>query len=494
MSSKSPFIKEWCEHQVSIIKRVYPEVKEKDIKKFVKEQAESKFINRDVAIHNNYFHVKRQMTLLEVVEWIRDKQPLMAGFGMFYKNQEQSINPNAHMLMQFIKLRKEFKNQLHELQEGTYSYMTADRQQLTEKVNANSFYGCNGAKVSRFFNLYTASSVTLTGQSLNSTSGQAFEAFLKNAVKFYDLDNCFEYLENIRKESYKGADFSILPFITVTQVLERLKGMFYEYNDSYEYPIFRYLMSLNQKKLQAIYFKNNLYEFTKIPVIEEATIRVLREIDNFRDKDKIPKKILDLVDLDSYESTTDVPAKVDGVEVRDSIVVTFKNPNVVPVEVKDELSDLWQLYRTFVFYNYSPIDRIHRMKNAPRKVVPMADTDSNFLHLDPWVQHIESLIEADEELSAKDPTEMWFASINIMCFYLTKMINEVLWKYTTSCNVPEKYRSGINMKNEYLYSKLYTTDKKKRYIGSIRLREGTEIYPEKLDIKGWKQPLMLAIA
>lgn len=487
MVTDSPLIKDWIDHQLNVIKRVYPELKEKEIKKHLKKTVDNKLINRKVLIHNNYFHNSRPMTLLEVVEWIREKQPLMAGFGMFYKNQNQSINPNAGMLMQFINLRKQYKNKLKVLKPGSYEYQTADRQQLTEKVNANAFYGCNGAKVSRFFNIYTAASVTLTGQSLNSTTGQAFEAFLKNAVKFYDLDNCFEYMENIRKESYKKADFSYIPKVSVTQVLDRMKSMFYEYKEEYEFPIFRYLMSLSQKKLQAIYFKNNLYEFSKIPRIENATVDILRRIDEYREKIEVPEKHLDKLKI--YEETGKIHS-----DIIDYVKVTFKNPNSVPDEIKDELSDLWKEYRMFVFYNYTPFDRIHRMKHAPRRVVPMADTDSNFVHLDPWVQYVNTLIENDEVLVEKDQTQLWFATINMMCFYLTKMINEVLWKYTTECNVPEEYRSGINMKNEYLYSKLYTTNKKKRYIGSIRLREGEELFPEKLDIKGKSLPSMLAIA
>ena len=40
------------------------------------------------------------------------------------------------------------------------------------------------------------------------------------------------------------------------------------------------------------------------------------------------------------------------------------------------------------------------------------------------------------------------------------------------------------MKNEFLFSRMILASKKKKYVSSVRLREGSEIYPEKIDIKG----------
>lgn len=60
----------------------------------------------------------------------------------------------------------------------------------------------------------------------------------------------------------------------------------------------------------------------------------------------------------------------------------------------------------------------------------------------------------------------------------------VLHKYTTVANVPEEYKKYINMKNEFYMPRMILTNKKKKYMSTIRLREGEEIYPEKIDLKG----------
>lgn len=439
---ETSFIQDWKDHQTKVLKRVYPELEKDDIKKFLDKKIKKNLINVPASLHNNHSHRKINITLLEVVEWIRNVKPISAGFGVFYRNQDQQINPNAVMLQKFMSLRKEYKKELHHLKPGSFEYATADRKQLTEKINANSFYGCSGAPSSRFFNIFTAASVTLTGQSLISTAAMAFEAFLGNNVGFYDLDNCFEYVENIRKEKYKEVEDNFLPHVTASQVYQHLKGMFYEYDESYDFALFRYVLELSPKDLQKVYFKNNLYAFSKLDYIKELTIDTIQNVDDFKD------------------------------------------PNDVPESISSKLDYLWSLYRQYVFYNYSPIGRIDRLRTRERKSVIVVDTDSNFLNLNPWVEHIMELCQTKSDLVSRDYDNLRFIAINIMCSYLTRMINEVMWKYTKDANIPEAYRSGINMKNEFLYTKLVTINKKKRYIGSIRLREGKEIYPEKLDIKG----------
>ena len=76
-----------------------------------------------------------------IIDWFHNTSPIAAGFGVFFKNQYTAPNPAANMLNNFLKLRKSYKGQLKNYKEGTYEYQTFDRLQLTEKINANSYYG-----------------------------------------------------------------------------------------------------------------------------------------------------------------------------------------------------------------------------------------------------------------------------------------------------------------------------------------------------------------
>jgi DNA polymerase elongation subunit (family B) len=120
---------------------MYPDLDKKEIKSFLKDVVEERVVNPKAQLHNNYAHMKMDVDLLSVIDWYEDKKPIAAGFGVFFKNQDQVLNPSAVMLQNFLDLRKVYKNQLKNYLETSYEYATFDRLQLTEKINANSYYG-----------------------------------------------------------------------------------------------------------------------------------------------------------------------------------------------------------------------------------------------------------------------------------------------------------------------------------------------------------------
>lgn len=439
-------IKQWRKEVVGIISTMYPEDDKSDIKKFVNEKIVDNFKQPNAILHNNYIHKKQDIDLISIGDWIHDKKPIVGGYGVFFNDQSKVINPAAIMLDNFLNLRKMYKDELKIYHETSYEYATSDRKQLTEKVNANSYYGVSGSPTSNFYNIYTAASTTATGQSLISTTETAFEGFMSNNNPFIDLDDCMNFLRFITKEKddRKFSTRKILPRITVEMLIGRLKTMFYEYKEEYEFVLFSYLINLPEEEISRIYFKNNLYEFSNLPRIRYILSDIVMKADKFRD------------------------------------------PNKVPSSIAKELDNLWDYYKEFVLYNNFYFNRIQRLKNDKRKTVVTVDTDSNMLNLEPWYNFMmEYVIGVKPEIvNGKTDDDVMYICINIMSYIITKMITEVLNKYTKKANVPKEYRHRVNMKNEFLFTRLILADKKKRYMSSIRLREGKEVLPEKIDIKG----------
>jgi DNA polymerase elongation subunit (family B) len=159
------FVKRWVNHNTRLIMQMYPELKKDEVKKVIRDFLDETIVNQKCMIHNNYVGKTIDLTLLDLIDWIEDTKPVVAGYGVFFKNQNHTLNPAAVMLDGFLTLRKKYKKELHNYLEGSYLYKYYDRMQLNEKINANSYYGVSGADVSDFFNLYTATSTTATGQS-----------------------------------------------------------------------------------------------------------------------------------------------------------------------------------------------------------------------------------------------------------------------------------------------------------------------------------------
>lgn len=421
---------------------MYPEIPKKEIKKFLDKEVKKYLKNPECEIDNNYIGKTIKTNLLSVIDWIRDTKPICAGHGVFFKNQHEIKSPLAIMIQKFLTSRKAFKKRLKDFDPTSYEYATFDRKQLAEKVNANAIYGASGNVVSFLFNMYTAASVTGSGQSLISTTEQAFEGFMSNNVIFNSINECYTFLNNILNEKY-DMNTSFLRDVEYGDVINRLSGMFYRVTSDDIESITEFIYTLSQDDINKIYYKNNLYEFSMHPEILALLTNIVRYTEDFKD------------------------------------------PNEIPEESEVYLSKLWKYYRQFVLYNHSPINRIQRLKNDVRKTVLTIDTDSNFLHLDPWVHFMyENVIKDDYRCVDKDEDTLKFISVNTMAFCITNMMKDVLGKYTKDVNIPEDYRHFINIKNEFLMSRVILAPKKKRYVTSIRLREGSEIWPEKLDVKG----------
>ena len=382
------------------------------------------------------------MNLLDIPDWIEKTKPIVAGHGVFFRNQHQVINPPAQLLSNSMAKRKAYKDKMKSCEEGTYEYDMYDRFQGAEKVIANSFYGAQGATSSDYYNLYTATSVTSTAQSLISTARSTFEAFISGTIGFFDLDDCLFYVRSIIDEEYKISE-DFLPIVFPEMLYNRLKNMFHEWKESYSQPLQEFIYSLSRRNLKRIYYKNNLHEFMEIPDMTA---------------------LLESIFLNTED---------------------FKNPNKIPAEIKNDIDTLWRYGEQFVFTNQFFFGRIKRLKSFKRRAVVTIDTDSNMVNLHPWVKMCRRLvINRNEILSSRDKETNLFISINTMCALLTSTITASLNEYTKTSNIPFEFRSHINMKNEFFNLRMVLTEKKKRYGAAIKLREGNEFKVPKIDVKG----------
>lgn len=440
----SIFIEQWKAHQTQAVKTMYPELEDEKIDKLLEKMISEQMVNPKATLHNNYEHKALNIDLLSVIDWIDRVKPIIAGFGCFFKNQDTEINPTATMLNKFIKSRKAYKKRLEDFPSDSEEYATFDRLQLTEKINVNSYYGCSGATTSNYFNLYTAQACTATGQSLISTTCTTFEYFMADNNPFFTLDECMTFLNFVVNKDQKMDD-SFIPNVKREQVYTRIVCKFYDWKQHlYEEPIRRYLDNLDQSQLKRVYYSNNLYEFSRL--------------------DKIRKLLIRIIGTDE----------------------SFMNPNKLPNDVIEPINKLWAYYEEFVLYNNFAFERISRLKTKTRKSVTTIDTDSNMVSLLPWINFVKGeLMPESEKMQNKDPNELIFASINTMAFALTKVVTEVLNKYTAKCNILPSFQPNINMKNEFLFLKQILANVKKRYITNVILREGNLVSPTKIDIKGF---------
>ena len=451
------FIRDWMDTVRTTVKLNYPDLKDGEVDNFLYDIIEKNIKVPIATLDNNYIHTTKKIDVLTLMQWIRDNEFIIAGNGTIFKNHNQEYNPSIHFLIDLKKSRDSMKSAMKKLNPETYEYAMKDMGQLNEKLLMNSDYGAGGSDITYFYNLYCAVCTTATGQSMISTAVTCFENFFSDNVKFIDFDDCSQYIANIVNEPFNG-DMSLVDDKKAHEVFERLKNRFISYKENYDYPLFTMLLNLDQDNLNRIYYKNNLYEFARLPKVKRLLFKIIDEVDLFLDPNKLPK------------------------------------------EVTSDLELLWSWMETFVYYDYFAFSRIGRVNCDERDSIVTIDTDSAMICLAPWVDFMfDEVIKNDPKIMKKtqgtytyeingedmefEGSKMLIYKIcNSITYIASQVIGRHLKKFAINSGVLEEYHNRIHMKSEFLFRRMLLSTTKKRYMSKIMLREGT-VY-EKQDVKG----------
>lgn len=444
----SIFETKWKNEAFEQIKMARPDLPDKKIWKYL-DKVYEKHENPPCVLDNNYRHKTIKTSLLALYDWIYTTKPIVGGYGVFYQNQNKAVNNIARMISKFLATRKVLKNKMKASLDDNpdpdtnYEYKHYDMLQAGEKVCANAIYGSGGAKVSFSYNLYTAASTTGTAQSLISTACAAFEMFMTNSCKFYDLDEMISFIMNVLHEKRK-LSLDGIAMRTREELKQKLLNTCFHPRKINQKILDAILDRLTGEDITRLYYKNNLFEFTmNCQEVMYRLRKIMRETKSFR---------------------------APGMENKPG-----------NEKLKKDLNKIWKYYSEFVHYKHPVYNRIYRLKTSERKSVLVIDTDSNMILIHNWIELIQNYF-VDDDNQNSDEDNMYIAASMIGVF-VTNMIQDTLDQYCYNANVLKEYWKNINMKNEFFFEKLITTEVKKHYMSSVLLREGKSL-GGKLDVKG----------
>lgn len=446
------FVEEWKQKNYEIFHQMYPQLTKEEIMDVLEEDVQKNFYDPETIIHNDYqddFQLTQPMSVL--YRFCKEKQPILAGNGTLFYNQDKATSPIADLIDERIAARKSYQKIRDTFPPGSAEYENYEMLQMEAKIRVNSIYGSFGAPTFHLYNKYTAASTTGTAQSLISTTAISFESFIGNHVKFKTLSECMIFMMNIIQEEYTLPKLSIKQCTDRIEVYNIMKNQFEK--NAFDEELFGdiimdYINTLSIEGLTKLYYKNRIYEFLSNGCMLDLLTKIFNTME------------------------------------------TFNNPNDVPECISDDMLLLWKYCREYVFYNHAYTERINRLKHDRREVVKVIDTDSNLIHVQPWVDFLmENLIPRCNP--GKDDDTITFACVNVLAYLVTSMLRDLLDKYCKDCNVLERYWKRINMKNEFCFSKLLLSSVKKRYVAKIILREGKPVV--KTEIKGnYKYPCVFS--
>lgn len=285
------------------------------------------------------------------------------------------------------------------------------------------------------------------------------------------------------KEDYE-IDSWVIP-ATRGELYERIQNMFFvgTYKDDYGYPIARYIDHMTDDQVTRTFYKFNLIEFIRRHyVVRDLMTDMFSAIDTKYDiitdvkKGEVP---------DEWKHKFNTGDKKKDNEAYNAMVSHeyFMDPNSPPDSVKDTLTKFYDILMRYVYIRYLNMERIHKLKYFKRRTVVIVDTDSNILALDEWVNFCEGEVMFGDYGHTKEINR--FIMVNMITYFITGAVADTLEYYGEMAFIPPEHRHRFGMKNEFYFNKLVIGKKKKRYISSIKLREGNLMLPYKEDVKGF---------
>lgn len=495
-------LREYRNNMFEHMKMVFSDIDENKLRNLINTKISQTLDIPDMSLYNSYKDKTAKSNLLEFGNFIEKSEPILTPSGVIFQNHSKGVDsvlPNRFMY--YTNERKQLKDKMFTFPEGTYERELYDLLQLLAKIDANALYGMMGLACSLVFNNDIAASVTLTGRGLISIAGTQIEMFLNNNVKYEDMNDIINAFDEVQRHTILNVGFleSNNVNITIEKCFEKIlnscinniSGWFP--NDYDKNFILNYLNSFPQQVLNIFYYKNNLFEFIKLPKVKDIIIKMYMTLDK-----------------------------------------PYINPLEPPEEIKVDLDYLYSLIYDFVYYKNIINNAILKYSNMIRSVNIITDTDSCIVCFNNWYKLLCDIVsEAKMKPSAEsidystlvkgevkafskytfpkrfnfkeekvedndilnDKPQLFtfenkdghrFSLLNFGSYILGNIINDYVERYVDNCNAfitNEDKQCLMVLKNEFLMKNILLTDAKKLYASIIELREGS-IENNKLDIKG----------
>lgn len=495
---KGKFIEMYRQSMIEILSRLVPEYNLSELYEVIDYAISNTYQESKADVYNNRSNAHFRSDLLGLTNFILDHKPILTTQGVLFKRHDQSKNPFYNFIQYLLDKRDAAKKMMKKFEKGTEEYNKWNLMQLNYKVATNGAYGCIGQFTSFFYNLHVCTAVTGAGRGAISAAICMFEGLLANNMKFGSLTEILEYITNVDNDIHQKSlfnDYDVLDRnITPEECLIRLVKSagwksWVPSNEATE-AIYQTLLNLDQKTINVLYYKNNLYEFCS----------------NTRVRNLIMEMLISLKE-------------------------PFLKPQEPPEEIKNYLTMFKDLIYEYVYYRHLWFDKLERVYLMIRDVVLITDTDSCIISLDEWYKFVlamtvgvqmnikytqAEIVKAadklelelkktepqmeydfynDELVEAKrrkyplliiEEDNLRYSIVDIMSYVVSELIIDYMELYSECYNTASKDRDCLLiMKNEFLFKSLLLTNGAKNYADIQLVQEG-KLIPEdqQLDIKG----------
>lgn len=447
------FITKWKGEMKRRLKLRFPDKKlsEKKVERYLDSCIHAYMVNPKVEVVNNYRNKKVETDLLSLIDTIEDQDLIIGGNAVLYVQHDTDSRPN-YMYQYIVSkqgLRNSYKAQRKPHEKASRLWTYYDNLQNATKIIINGLYGIHGYAGFILYNRFLAESITNMGRQIITTAVMSFENFLSGSIKYNTEEEIYQYITNIVNEYDPKLDYGLFEVKNIkNKIFDKIMNLCaFNPSQSFIRHVKEMIDHLNYGELILLYYKNNLYDFSKVPFIYEKLKYITSNLDELKEP--------------SYD------------KIKDPVIV-------------DMIHEVWAFYETFVLYDYPIHDRVRKAMFTDRNNVLYVDTDSNFLGLNEWVNFIKQ--DVLDNKYTQPEKEMDFISVNLAALFLAEVIDRGLHTLCKHMGTHKEHADRLKMKNEFYLSRMmFVENTKKRYISISILQEGDLIRDGlgMIDIKGF---------
>ena len=120
-----------------VLSLYYPYLTPNDIDYAIDYSINKRYKQERCVLNNNYTNKKAETTLVEMIDYILERQPISTAWGVLFAKKGTVPNPLIKMIKGFMDLRNIHKKQMFQYPKGSEDFQKYNLLQLLDKIDAN---------------------------------------------------------------------------------------------------------------------------------------------------------------------------------------------------------------------------------------------------------------------------------------------------------------------------------------------------------------------
>ena len=133
----SPTISQYMDTMTRIMRLYYPDLPESEMEKILDYSIDKRYQKTKATVSNNYVKRNKEMTLLQIADYIKQREPIVTAYGTMFRNHANSINPMATVVQSFLDQRSKYKKLMFKSPKGSELFERYNLLQQLSKIDAN---------------------------------------------------------------------------------------------------------------------------------------------------------------------------------------------------------------------------------------------------------------------------------------------------------------------------------------------------------------------